>query len=240
MHDPAQGGPRIAYFGGSFDPPHWGHIGIARAAQRALELDTVFFAPVGIQPLKPQGSTASFEDRVAMTELAIKGLPQFAISFADAPSSSGEPNYTIDTLHRLAARFPSASLFLLIGADSLLTLRRWYRAAEIPFTAPLIVASRPGQPLEDLAAILPEGLAVLEDRTPTVQTYPLLRTFTLRDAAGATSPLYLLPGLEIEISASDIRQQAHEAGMTVDRLCAHNELLPDAVCDYIAAHGLYR
>ena len=86
---------RIAFFGGSFDPPHLGHIGVARAAQVALHLDTVLFAPVGIQPLKPAGSTASFEDRVAMTELAIKGQPQFAISFADAPDPNGRPNYTI-------------------------------------------------------------------------------------------------------------------------------------------------
>lgn len=239
MHPPAKGGPRIAFFGGSFDPPHLGHIGIARAAQQAVGLDVVLFAPVGIQPLKPMGSTASFEDRVAMTELAIKGLPQFAISFADAPDPSGEPNFTIDTLHRLEAQFPSASLFMLIGADSLLSLRRWYRGAEIPFTAPLIVASRPGQQLEDLAAILPEGLTVLEDPTQSGDDSRLLRIFTLQNATGATAPLYLLPGLEIEISASDIRQQAHEAGTTLDRLCAQHEL-PDAVCDYIAAHGLYR
>src|SRR6476661_7108078 len=141
---------RIAFFGGSFDPPHLGHIGIARAAQTALQLDTVLFAPVGSQPLKPFGSTATFEDRIAMTELAIRGLPNFAISFADAPDPSGEPNYTIDTLHRLQAQFPSAQIFTLMGADSFLSLSRWYRGNEIPFVAPLIVASRPGQRLEDM------------------------------------------------------------------------------------------
>lgn len=234
MHEAAEGGRRIAFFGGSFDPPHLGHIGIARAAQSALQLDTVLFAPVGVQPLKPLGSTASFEDRVAMTELAIKGLPQFAISFADAPDPTGEPNYTIDTLHRLEAQFPSARIFTLIGADSLLSLGRWYRGAEVPFVAPLIVASRPGQELEDLAGILPEGLTVQED--PAVAGSPL-RVFTLRNDAGSAAPLYLLPGLEIEISASEIRRQV---GAALDRLCAGHELLPDAVCNYIAQHGLYR
>src|SRR5215469_13783104 len=151
MNEQAESGRRIAFFGGSFDPPHLGHIGIARAAQKALELDTVLFVPVGTQPLKPLGATASFEDRLAMTELAIKGLPRFQISLADAPDPSGEPNYTIDTLHRLEAQFPSAQLFTLMGADSLLSLGRWYRGAEIPFVASLIVASRPGQRLEDLA-----------------------------------------------------------------------------------------
>lgn len=238
MHERGDSGRRIAFFGGSFDPPHLGHIGIARAAQQALELDTVLFAPVGAQPLKPLGANASFEDRVAMTELAIKGLPQFAISFADAPDPSGEPNYTIDTLHRLEAQFPSAQLFTLIGADSFLSLGRWYRGAEIPFVAPLIVASRPGQRLEDMAVILPEGLSIREvPQNERAAAESSLLVYSIRDEAGRTAPLYLLGGLEIEISASEIRRQA---GMTPERLCAGHEFLPDAVCDYIEAHGLYR
>jgi nicotinate-nucleotide adenylyltransferase len=238
MDHPAGGPRRIAFFGGSFDPPHLGHIGIARAAQAALELDTVLFAPVGSQPLKPFGSAASYEDRVEMTELAIRGLPNFAISFADAPDPSGEPNYTIDTLHRLQAQFPSAQLFTLVGADSFLTLRRWYRGAEIPFVAPLIVASRPGQRLEDLAGILPDGLTIQEEQTEAgTNDRSLLKVFTLRNPAGIAAPFYLLAGLEIEISASEIRQNVSAA---LDRLCAGHDLLPDAVCEYIATHGLYR
>jgi nicotinate-nucleotide adenylyltransferase len=229
---------RVAFFGGSFDPPHLGHIGIARAAQVALQLDTVLFAPVGSQPLKPFGSTASFEDRVAMTELAIRDLPNFAISLADVPDPSGEPNYTIDTLHRLQAQFASAQLFTLVGADSFLTLRRWYRGGEIPFVAPLIVASRPGQRLEDLAGILPDGLTIHEEETEQgLNKESLLKVFTLKNPAGVTTPFYLLPGLEIEISASEIRENVSAA---LDRLCAGHDLLPDAVCDYIATHGLYR
>lgn len=237
MKESAVGERRIALFGGSFDPPHLGHIGIARAAQAALQLDTVLFAPVGIQPLKPLGSTASFEDRVAMTELAIQGLPNFAISFVDVPDPSGEPNYTIDTLHRLHAQFPTALLFTLIGADSFLSLRRWYRGAEIPFMAPLIVASRPGQQLEDMAAILPEGLTIHEEETGPAHEGTVLRVFTLRNRAGKAAPFYLLPGLEIEISASEIRRQVSAA---LDGLCAGHEVLSDTVCDYIATHGLYR
>jgi nicotinic acid mononucleotide adenylyltransferase len=64
-----------------------------------------------------------------------------------------------------------------------------------------------------------------------------LRVFTLRNAAGATTPFYLLPGLHIEISASEIREQGNAA---IDRSCAGRKLLPDAVYDYIDAHGLYR
>ena len=61
--------------------------------------------------------------------------------------------------------------------------------------------------------------------------------FTVTNPAGAEAPLYLLPGLEIEISASDIRQNA---GAALGRLCSGHDLLPDAVCDYIATHRLYQ
>jgi nicotinate-nucleotide adenylyltransferase len=238
MPEPVEGRQRIAFFGGSFDPPHLGHIGIARAAQTSLHLDTVLFAPVGIQPLKPLGSTAGYEDRVAMTELAIEGVPEFAICLADAPNPSGIPNYTIDTLFEVRKQFPSADLFTLMGADSLLSLPNWHRGAEVPFLAPLIVASRPGQHLEDLAEILPAGLSIREDdQAVQGEAQSLLRVFTLRNTAGASTEFYLLPGLEIEISATEVRQQVSAA---LDQLCAGHELLPDAVCHYIAAHGLYR
>lgn len=238
MPEPVEESQRIAFFGGSFDPPHLGHIGIARAAQIALRLDTVLFAPVGIQPLKPHGSTATYDDRVAMTELAIKGVPDFAICLADAPNPNGMPNYTIDTLMHLRKQFPSAALFTLMGADSLLSLPHWHRGAEVPFLAPLIVASRPGQRLEDLAAIVPDGLTIHEDGpAASGAAEGTLRVFTLRNAAGASTPLYLLPGVEIEISGTEVRQQVSAA---LERLCAGHELLPDAVCHYIAAHGLYR
>ena len=64
-----------------------------------------------------------------------------------------------------------------------------------------------------------------------------MRIFTLRNAAGDATPFYLLPGLEIDISASDIRDEVSAA---LDRLCAGHKVLPDAVCEYIASHGLYR
>jgi len=238
MKQTVAGGRRIAFFGGSFDPPHLGHIAIARAAQTALDLDTVLFAPVGIQPLKPLGSTASFEDRAAMTELAIRGQPNFATSLVDAPDPTGEPNYTIDTLQRLQAQFPTAQLFTLVGADSFLSLRRWYRGAEIPFLAPLIVASRPGQDLGDMASILPDGLTIYAEKTGHSAKHEVpLRLFTLRNQIGLSTLFYLLPGLEIEISASDIRRQVSAA---LEGFCAGHELLSDSVCEYIAAHGLYR
>jgi nicotinate-nucleotide adenylyltransferase len=235
-HEPMSGADktgRIAIFGGSFDPPHLGHIGIARAALNALQLDGVLFTPVGVQPLKPHGATASYEDRVAMTELAIKGKPEFTLSRADAPREDGRPNYTIDTLLKLRNEFPAAELFTLVGADSFRSLSEWHEGAKIPFVAPLIVASRPGEDLNHLQAVLPEGLSIKESE----ETEHFLQTFTVRNASGNEAKLYLLPGTAIDISATDVRRQVH-AGP--DRLSEGTGLIPDAVCKYIAAHGLYR
>jgi nicotinate-nucleotide adenylyltransferase len=237
MDQQPTGRPRVAFFGGSFDPPHLGHLAVARTAQAALSLDTVFFAPVGAQPLKPQGSTANFEDRLAMTRLAIAGQPGFAVSLADAPKSSGAPNYTIETLLGLRAELPPESaLFCLMGADAFAGLRRWHRAAEIPFAAPLIVASRPGESLGDLRAALPKGLS-LEARSRPDWIGPEVLHYLLRNHAGDIAPFYLLPGLEIEISASEIRVQVRAAAGSRG---LERELLPGPVSEYIRAHSLYR
>jgi nicotinate-nucleotide adenylyltransferase len=241
---------RVAFFGGSFDPPHFGHLAVARAARAALELDAVLFAPVGAQPLKPSGSTASFEDRVAMTRLAIAGEEGFELSLADAPRPSGEPNFTLETLLGLRAQLPlQGVLFCLMGADAFLGLRAWHRAAEIPFVAPLVVASRPGQHLEGMRTALPDGLT-LEALPQSAQAgfhrqaalgLPLLEAYVLHNAIGESAPFFILPGLEVEISASQVRDviQGHLGAFPADPL-KELDLLPHAVLDYIRARGLYR
>lgn len=236
------GGRRVAFFGGSFDPPHRGHVAVARAARMALGLDTVLFAPVGAQPLKQAGATASFEDRLAMTRLAIAGEPGLEISLADAPMTGGGPNYTLETLERLRAELgPGCTLFFLMGADSFFGLRNWHRAAEIPFAAPLIVASRPGQRLEGVKAALPQGLTMEEigeirNAGPDGLESVEVREFLLRNQAGRSAKFYLLPGLDVRISASEIRERLHAAPDAAG-MCAW---LPDAVAGYVQAHGLYR
>ena len=235
MTPPASG--RIAFFGGSFDPPHLGHLAVARAARAALGLDTVLFAPVGAQPLKPQGSAAAYKDRLAMTRLAIAGESGFAVSLIDAPRPSDAPNFTLETLEKLRAELPaSAQLFCLMGADSFFGLRHWHRAAEIPFAAPLIVASRPGQPLDRVQTALPAGLA-LEPREPSEQTESgiELRSFSVTDGSGRRAPFYLLPGLDIEISASAIRAQVRGDAEGASA----RKLLPEAVAGYIRSHNPY-
>lgn len=245
----------MAFFGGSFDPPHLGHLAIARAACAALGLDRVLFAPVGAQPLKPKGSTASFADRLAMTELAITEEAGFEVSLVDAPNAAGEPNYTLETLRKLRTGLPAdGCLYCLIGADSFASLRRWRGAPEIPFVASLIVASRPGQDLSHLARFLPRGLTVEPAPSSGIRSVTTshpqpgqsdlslanesieLRSYLFRNPAGETAPFYLLPGLDVEISASEIRAQVRSSFPN----SAGASSLPPAVAEYIRKHGLYR
>jgi nicotinate-nucleotide adenylyltransferase len=144
---------RVALFGGSFDPPHHGHIAIATAAADVFDLDKVFFAPVGRQPLKPEGVPASFADRLAMVELACGVDPRFDVSDLDAPKSDGSPNYTVQTLATLQEAMPDARLFNLVGADSFLDLRRWHEPERLLDLAEWIVVSRPGFPLANLSTL---------------------------------------------------------------------------------------
>jgi nicotinate-nucleotide adenylyltransferase len=144
---------RVALFGGSFDPPHHGHIAIATAAANVFDLDNVLFAAVGRQPLKRERVRASFADRLAMVELACRADARFAVSALDAPRSDGKPNYTVQTLATLCEAMPDARLFNLVGADSFLNLPRWHEPERLLELAEWIVVSRPGFPLADLSAL---------------------------------------------------------------------------------------
>jgi len=229
---------RIGFFGGSFDPPHLGHLAVARVARAALQLDSVLFAPVGAQPLKPQGSMASFEQRLAMTRLAIAGESAFSVSMADEPMPNGAPNYTWAALRSVRSQSPAGSqLFLLMGADSLASFRRWFRAAEIPFVASLVVASRPGEQIDDLKALFPSALTI--EATPNPSSSPTnrrLRSYFVLNPDGARAPFYLLPDVEVEISASQIREEIRNPLSAGSRAAA---FLSVPVLEYIRNHKLY-
>jgi nicotinate-nucleotide adenylyltransferase len=228
---------RVAFFGGSFDPPHGGHLAVARAARSTFSLDRVLFTPVGAQPLKPEGPAASFDDRVAMIRLAIEGETGFDVSLADAPKPNGDPNYTLETLQELKRQLGAdCDLYCLMGADSFFSLRRWHRAAEIPFVAPLIVAWRPGEHLDGLQAALPAGLTLDPAERSECRDGIELCAFGVANSAGDRAQLFVLPGLDVEISASQIRAQVHADATEMESA----GLVPARVAAYIREHGLYR
>lgn len=219
---------RIALFGGTFDPPHLGHTGIATAAAALLRLDRILMAPAGRQPLKRDQHQSSFEDRLAMVELACRNHPPLVASDIDAPRPDGRFNYTYDTLEDLCDAQPDDDLFCLIGADSLQTLRQWHRAAEALMLAQWIVAARPGFPLEAMASLLPTGVHAgdSEQRDGLVRV-PLISGFRQQT-------LWLLPQLDYEISATDLR-----AAIAGDRGGITERVLDPAVANYARKHRLY-
>jgi len=179
---------------------------------------------------------------VAMTRLAIAGEAGFEISLADAPNASGEPNYSLETLERVQIELGASSrLYFLMGADSFLTLKNWHRASEIPFAAPLIVASRPGQALESLMEMLPEGLTIEakpgRDRTVGDQQ---VRGFEIGNRAGERAEFHLLPGLKWDISATEVRARMRTQERAAVGDAGGGRLVPEAVAEFVKRHGLYR
>jgi len=176
-----------------------------------------------------------------MTQLTIAADPGFELSLADAPTASGAPNYSLGTLECLRSQLAGSSLFFLMGADAFFGLRHWRRAAEIPFVASLIVASRPGQRLGNIRAALPEGLTIETARSGNRKHGGVeVRSFFVRNPAGETASFYLLPGLDVPISASEIRARIHSRVRSSPPLPSEPALLPEPVLEYIRAHGLYR
>ncbi len=220
---------RIAFFGGTFDPPHCGHLAIARAAVTRLALDEVLVAPVGTQPLKGGSAQSSFEDRLAMVRLAVEGVPGLTASSVDAPLPGGQPNYTFDTLQSLRHHLqPTDKLFFLLGADSFLTLRSWHRCSELLFFCDFIVAGRPGFSLEQINGALPKGVVNTGEHREAGIT-----RFTLAGPSGQSAGLFVLPDLDQDISATEIRAALAEGSEP-------QTVLPPAVAEYIRSHGLYR
>jgi nicotinate-nucleotide adenylyltransferase len=175
---------RIALFGGTFDPPHRGHIGIAAAAADAFRLDRVLFAPAGRQPLKTEAVPAAFADRLAMVRLVCAEDARFDASEIDAPRADGAPNFAVDTLAELRGAMPEAEIFSLIGADSLLGMRHWREPERLLELAEWIVASRPGYPLPDLSVL----------------------GFT----SSQRSRIHLLETVHFDVAATDIRRRLKE------------------------------
>jgi nicotinate-nucleotide adenylyltransferase len=220
---------RIALFGGTFDPPHCGHITIAKAAISRLNLDQVLVAPVATQPLKGGFGHSSYQDRLAMVRLAVAGEPRLTASDIDAPLPGGEPNYTFATLQRLRSRLQTTdALFCLLGADSFLTVRQWHQCADLLLFCDFIVAGRPGFSLEQINAALPMGVRNVGEHRETGFT-----RFALAGPGGQSSALFLLPDLAQDISATEIRAAwaSGEEPQTV---------LAPPVAEYIRSHGLYR
>ena len=204
---------RIGLFGGTFDPPHLGHLAIAEWARDRLGLARVIFMPSGKPPHKPGDRISSVDDRLKMTRLAVRGVPGFTVSVDEARRRG--PSFTIETLSVLRAREPNTRLYLIMGEDSLREFGTWHEPEAILSMARLVVALRPGG-----------------KRSPGRGSGPGHRSRPGELSAGDSRVTWLdNPGLEL--SSSSIRAWVR-AGRSV------RFLVPTSVAHYIRRHRLYR
>jgi len=213
----------VGIFGGTFDPIHHGHLRLAEEVAESAKLGEVRFMPSGTPPHRTRPG-ADAADRVAMARLAVAGNPRFSVD--DRETRRAGPGYTVDTLTELRSELGlSRPLALLLGADAFLELATWHRWRALFDLAHIVVAYRPGFPIDTWQARMPEPLA--HEYAARHMHQPLAVHLAPAGGIAAVS----MTGLDI--SATFVRN-AIAAGASA------RYLLPDSVLDYIRSRGLYR
>jgi len=133
---------RLGLFGGSFDPPHIGHLLAAVDAFESLELDKLIFVPAAVQPLKAGLAAGTAHQRLAMVRLLVGMDPRFDVDAVEIDRAG--LSYTVDTLETFAERFPNAERFFLVGEDAMAAFGAWREPQQILKLAQLAILRRPG------------------------------------------------------------------------------------------------
>jgi nicotinate-nucleotide adenylyltransferase len=205
---------RLGIVGGTFDPVHVGHLDLASAAERALDLTEIMLLPAHVPPHRPLPAVSSFH-RFAMVALAVSGIRRWRVS--DMELLEPARSYTSATLQRLHARgWAPEELYFVIGVDAFREIASWNNYPAILDEAHFAIVSRPGHAISDLKAALP-ALA------PRMVTAGVRRD--------ATS-IFLIEAQTADVSATAIRQALARGGDV-------SGLVPAAVAEHIARHGLY-
>ena len=203
---------KIGVYGGTFNPPHLGHLTAARAVFELLGLDLLLLIPAGLPPHKelPAGSPTP-EQRLEMTRLAGEqlGLGD-KVRTLDIELERGGRSFTSDTLAQLKAQYPDSELWLLMGTDMFLTLQAWHEPEKILSLAGIAAFGRTEEDTEELFSAQREYL---------YKTYPQARIFTLT-----------IPGV-IDVSSTELREKLAKG--------EGGNLLAPAVYGYILREGLY-
>jgi nicotinate-nucleotide adenylyltransferase len=191
---------RIGLFGGTFDPPHVGHLVTAVNVRHALSLDIVVLMVANV-PWQKAGARAitAAEARFAMVEAAVADVPGLVAGRAEI--DHGGPSYTADTLAFLSQQHPGATLFTIVGDDAAAGFESWQRYEEVAARSQLVVVDRPGEPVE-----LPDQFTWIRVEVPHLE----VSSTDLRERARDGRPLdYLVtdPVLEV-IAALRLYQEA--------------------------------
>ncbi len=212
---------QLGVLGGTFNPPHLGHLALARAAGAQLGLERVLLVPSCVSPHKRAVADPGPEHRLRMCELAIAGEPHLEASPLEV--QRGGPSYTVDTLCALRSLHPDASLTLILGSDVARTLPEWHRPVEVASLARLAIAARAGEGRA-------EALEALGSLRPATSSIAGSAEGAAHGTQGEGAVLLEMP--EIPISSSLVRARV-AAGGSLDGL------VPPTVAAYIAEHALY-
>lgn len=214
---------RIGLLGGTFNPIHNGHVGIALAVREKIDLDRILFIPSLIPPHKDTGDIEKAEHRFRMVELAVQDIPGFEASPIEL--EAGETSYSFYTLGKLKKIYPTAQLFFLMGIDAFLDIRTWKHYERILDRCSFIVLSRPPLKLDGARDVL--GPAYREVFREVGDEGIAL------EGGEGEGVIYLFPIPEIDISSSDIRLRLAERRSI-------EGLVPPDVERYIEDNKLYQ
>jgi len=180
---------KLVLFGGSFDPPHLGHLAFARLALEALAPDRLLWLPAGRQWQKPDQAMAAAAHRVAMVQRLIAGEPRFGIDERELHRRG--PSFTADTLREFAGEHPGAELMFLLGQDQYARLPTWYQVETVAALATLVVVPRAGE-----AVVTPPGLPSHRLKVLALPDIPLSST-AVRDAVARGEDISPMVGAEV-------------------------------------------
>ena len=193
---------RIGVFGGTFDPPHVGHLILAADAVDVLRLDRLIFVPARTQPLKAESPpVAGGGDRLEMLRIAAKSDPRYAVD--DTEINREGLSFTVETLEALARRYPGSELFLLLGEDAFSTFEKWKDPARVRELATVAVMHRSGSRLASRSPKKSRGVETISTRQVDVSSTEIRE----RLRAGKSVRGFVTDGVEEFIRAR---------GLTVD------------------------